>query len=471
MSSARLRANVDATLTALAAAFGFVPFVPRLLRAIVTGAGDRREMAARMASGLRQEPMVAPARSSSAAMAPLRVFFVAGEPSGDLHAANLAVAIARAAPGAVLEGIGGPKMAAAGVRIESDLVSEPVMGVWPVVRKTPAFFRLYRDLLVRFEENPPDVVVGIDYPGLNLRLARAARKRGVPFVLYVAPQVWAWAPWRTKALARDVTRVLAILPFEQRIFEDAGANVAYVGHPLFEHLRRRGIDGAVRQVLRAGLVEGGALIALMPGSRRSEVRANLPLILDAARCATNARKGLRFVIPLAAERLRDVVNEALRGSPDLAVEIAPPAQSDDAMAAADAAITVSGTATLHLTAHGVPAVVVYHASAAARALSKVLLVSPWIALPNLLSGAAVLPEFLASASDAPKIADALLRILPGGPDRDAATAALASICTRVGGDGVAHRAAAWVVAAASRRDAASQSGPGTRPSAGTGPGS
>ena len=448
VTSIRLRANVDATLAALSAAFAFMPFVPRLVRAAFTGPADRAAMAERMRYGLAQVPVDAPPREVRNSARPLRVLFVAGEPSGDLHASNLAAAIALIAPDAELRGIGGPKMAAAGVVVEQDLVSDPVMGVWPVVRRTPAFFRLYRDLLIRFEENPPDVVVGIDYPGLNLRLARAAKKRGVPFVLYVAPQVWAWAPWRTKALARDVSRVLAILPFEQRIFADAGASVAYVGHPLFEHLRGCKIDSAYRASLRAIVPFGGALVALMPGSRRSEVSANLPLILAAARHAFAARPGVRFVLPLAAERLRAVVEAALLAAPDILVTVAPPAKSDDAMAAADAAVTVSGTATLHLTAHGVPAVVVYRASAAGRALSRFLLVSPWIALPNLLSGDEVLPEFLASRRDGPRVGEALLRLLPGGPDRVHAIAMLLSIRERVGGDGVADRAARWVLATA-----------------------
>lgn len=459
MTSARFRANVDATLTALGAAFGFVPFLPRLVKAAFTGAADRKRMAERMRAGLAQRPVDAPAAgpapgAGDGSARPLRVLFVAGEPSGDMHAANLAAAIARVAPGADLCGIGGPRMAAAGVVVEHDLVSDPVMGVWPVVRRTPAFFRLYRDLLVRLETDPPDVVVGIDYPGLNLRLARAAKARGVPFVLYVAPQVWAWAPWRTKSLARDVSQIVAILPFEQPIFEEAGARVAYVGHPLFEHLRRRGADAAYRESLRAPVGDGGnggALVALMPGSRGSEVRGNLPILLDAARHATAARSGLRFVLPLASERLRPAVEELLAAAGDLAVTVAPPAKSDDAMAAADAAITVSGTATLHVTAHGVPAVVVYRASAAGRALSRFLLVSPWIALPNLLCADEVLPEFLASAADGPRIGDALLRLLPGGPDREKTLAALASIRERVGGDGVADRAARWVLATARRR--------------------
>ena len=375
----------------------------------------------------------------------MRLFISAGEPSGDLHGADLAAAIRRLVPAARIEGVGGPRMSAAGVALVADLVSDPVMGVWPVVRRTPQFFRLYRDLLVRFEEQRPDVLVGVDYPGLNLRLARAARRRGVPFVEYVAPQVWAWAPWRTHQLARNVSRVLCILPFEEALFRGGGAEAAFVGHPLYAHLDAKPRDDAFRAELRAGL-DGAPLVALLPGSRRSEVRANFPLQIEAAERIVVMHPRARFVVPLAAERLRPLV-EALKGS-SVTLAIAPPSKSDDAMAAADAAITVSGTATLHLAAHGVPAVVIYSTSAMGRVLARLLVVSPFIALPNLLSGERVVPEFLARPGDETAIANALLRLLPGGPDRDAALGALAKLRQRLAAPGVPDRAARWVLATA-----------------------
>lgn len=445
---ARLRADLETAWTALGAAFAFVPFLPRLAAAVFTAGRSREEMRRALRDGAASAVAEPPAPPPSAR--PLRIVLVAGEPSGDLHASNLARALLAERPDAVLEGVGGPRMAAAGVRVSCDLVSDPVMGVWPVVRRAPAFFRLYRDLLGRLDRDPPEVVVGIDYPGLNLRLAAACRRRGVPFVLYVAPQVWAWAPWRTRQLARRVSRVLPILPFEQPIFERAGAAASYVGHPLFEHLAARGTDAAYRASLREGLGPDGALVALLPGSRRSEVRTNLPLLADAARRAAAAHRGLRFVVPLASERLRWAVSaEELLGA-GLELAVAPPERSDDAMAAADAAISVSGTATLHLAHHGVPAVVVYRASAAGRALARLLVVSPWIALPNLVAGADVLPEFVASADDGQQVASALVDLLPGGTRRAAALEGLRVVRERLSTPGTATRAARWVLAEASR---------------------
>lgn len=446
MAGARVRASLETSLALLGALFAWVPFVPRLVRAAFTGPRDRRATVGVLRSGLAERPREAPPSPARA----LRVLMVAGEPSGDLHAADLAAAILRAAPGSRIEGIGGPRMRAAGVEVFHDLVSDPVMGVWPVARRAPTFLRLHRSLLVRFAEDPPDVVVGTDYPGLNLRLARAARRRGVPFVLYVAPQVWAWAPWRARRIARDVALVLPILPFEQAVFEAAGARVAYVGHPLFAHLARRPADETFRRSLREGLGRDAALVALMPGSRRSEVEGNLPILAAAARRAAAARPGLRFVVPLASERLRPLVEEGLRRG-GIAAEISPPDRSDDAMAASDAAVTVSGTATLHLAAHGVPGVVVYRASSASRALARVLLVTPWFSLPNLLAGEEVLPEFLADAGDGDRVGDALLRLLPGGEDRERVVLSLRALRERMDAGDVAERAARWVLAAAAPR--------------------
>lgn len=438
-----VRATLETIGTLLGGLLAFVPFVPRLLRALSTGRADREHMLGLMRAGLATTPAEPPVDLPRSA----RVLLVAGEPSGDHHAADLARALQRLAPDVRLEGVGGPRMAAAGVELLEDLVSEPVMGVLPVLKRLPFFFGLYRRLLTRLERDPPDVVVGIDYPGLNLRLAKAARRRGVPFVDYIAPQVWAWAPWRARSMARSVTRVVAILPFEEPIFREVGGEAVFVGHPLFESLARRPADTAYGERLRASVPEGGALVALMPGSRRAEVEANLPMQLAAAQLVLVHSPHTRFVVPLAAERLRPLVEAAVARGPG-GIAIAPPERSDDAMAAADAAVTVSGTATLHLVAHDTPAVVMYGVSTANRLLARLLLVSPFIALPNLLSGREILPEFLAGDGDEQRIANALLGLMPGGPSRDEALRALADIRERLHVEGVPDRAAAWVLDAA-----------------------
>ena len=438
-----LRATFATLATLVSGLLAFIPFLPRLVRALVTGRADREHMLELMRAGLSTRPADPPVDRPRGA----RVLLVAGEPSGDLYGADLATALRGLDPDVRLEGLGGPRMAAAGVQLIEDLVSDPVMGVIPVLERLPFFFGLYRRLLIRLENDPPDVVVGIDYPGLNLRIARAAHARGVPFVHYIAPQVWAWAPWRARAMARTVARILAILPFEEPIFREVGGDAVFVGHPLFENLAKRDVDVAYRAQLRASVPDGGALVALLPGSRRAEVEANLAMQLAAAELVLMHSPHTRFVVPLAAERLRPMVETALAAGPG-GVVIAPPASADDAMAEADAAVTVSGTATLHLVAHGTPAAVMYRVSAAHRLLASLLLVSPFIALPNLLSGKEILPEFLAGDGDEQRVANAVLGIMPGGPSRAAALLALADIRARLHHDGVPERAAAWVLDAA-----------------------
>lgn len=443
-SLARARATKDAALTLLGALFSWVPLLPNLLRAACTGRRDRARTLETLQGTLDTLPVDAPDTPSR----PLRVFLIAGEASGDEHAADLARALRSLRPDVQLEGLGGPCMAAAGVDLMADLVSHAVMGILPVLKHVPQLFGIYRRVLIRWEEAPPDVIVGIDYPGLNLRLGREARARGLRFVEYVAPQVWAWAPWRTRGLAAATDKVLAILPFEQRVFAADGVDVAYVGHPLFH----RAVSHPLSVSHRAGLREGmgdGPLIALLPGSRRTEVRRILPLQLAVARIVTEKHPRARFVIPLASERLRTLLVsliETHQGSgPHLDVRVIEPEHGHDALAAADAALTKSGTSTLNLVAHGTPAVVMYYSTFLGRLFLRYLMVAPFFALPNLLAGEEVLPEVIAEPGDVPQLAEHLLSMLPGGPRRERTLGAMARIRKSLARPGVPERAAGWVL--------------------------
>ena len=204
---------------------------------------------------------------------------IAGEASGDLHGGTLARALRARAPGLVLHGMGGARMAQAGVRLLYGIERGSVVGATEVVGRLPALVRTLLALRRWLRTARPRGVVLIDFPDFNLRLARAARRLGIPVAYFMAPQVWAWRRGRLKAMARDVSRVLAVFPFEMTVYQEAGVPVEFVGHPILDALPPLDRDTA-----RAGLVEGeGPLVGLLPGSRAAEIRRLLPVMLGAAR--------------------------------------------------------------------------------------------------------------------------------------------------------------------------------------------
>ncbi|MEN0111848.1 MAG: lipid-A-disaccharide synthase, partial [Planctomycetota bacterium] len=204
----------------------------------------------------------------------MKVFFSVGEPSGDLHGANLIRAL-RERSGEPIEavGYGGPRMADAGARLHYDLTQLAVMGLFEVLRKLPKFFRLKWRAQRYFRDHRPDAVVLIDFPGFNWHIAQVAKRHGVPVYYYGTPQVWGWASWRVKRLRRYVDHALCKLPFEEPWLRERGVNATHVGHPYFDELSTRKLDEAF---VRRERDAPGDLVALLPGSRTQEVRANFP---------------------------------------------------------------------------------------------------------------------------------------------------------------------------------------------------
>lgn len=443
----RGNAGLDAWTTLIRSLFGFIPFTLRLIAGLPGVAARRRRLERRLADRPRCLP--GPPAEPTAARGRY-VYLIAGEASGDALGADLARALRERDPDVRIEGLGGAKMAAAGVHLHTDLVSHAVMGFLPVLRHVPRLFRLYRDTLQRFDDDPPDVIVGVDYPGWNLRIAGQAQRRGLKFVQLVAPQIWAWAPWRARALARDVTEVLAVLPFEPAVLEPHGVTVEYVGHPLFERSDATPRDDSLAERLRAG---DGPLVALLPGSRRGDIRDNLPFQLAVARRVARERPDARFVIPLASERVRATLEGVLaaekgRGHPR--IRVTPPGTIGQVLDVADVALSKSGTSTLDLVAHETPAVIAYVVPRGGRILAAGLLEAPFIALPNLLAGRELLPEFLVRPGDAGRVTERLLAFLPGTEAHAAAKQELAELRAELVTDDVARRAAAAVLAVADR---------------------
>jgi lipid-A-disaccharide synthase len=432
------RRTFEALRVAAGAFFGFLPFLGHLLISLFFGGRFRRRLASLLAV---RTPV--PVDEPSGPGTCRKVYVLAGEESGDLHAANLVRALLAADPTIAVRGMGGPRLLAAGVHLDHDLVSMSVMGVLPVLRSVGTWFRLFKELLRIFDEDPPDVFVPVDYPGLNLRVARAARKRGIRVVAYIAPQIWAWAPWRVRHIARCVDRMLAILPFEREMFSHARLPTAFVGHPLFEHL-----EGTVPAPPDGGPREP-AVLGLLPGSRRAEVRHLLPAMLRAAREVCSGRPGLSVVLPCRGARVRAEVDRVLaRDGEGLPVRVAE-GRTHEEMRDMDLALVASGTASLELAYYGVPMVVMYRISRLGALLKRILLITPHVALVNIVAGRKIAPELVKAGDLAAPAARALRVWLESASERATTREALRGVRERLLVAGASRRAAGFVSSAGS----------------------
>jgi lipid-A-disaccharide synthase len=360
---------------------------------------------------------------------------VAGEASGDLHGASLARALATLSPGLRLAGMGGARMAAAGVRLVRRAEDVTVVGGTEAFGRLPALWSAF-NALRRLLRLRPRVLVLIDFPEFNMRLARFAHRLGVPVVYFVAPQLWAWRRGRVHTMARDVSRVLAIFPFEVGLYQEAGVPVEFVGHPVLDVL-----PALDRGTARAGIAaEGEMLIGLLPGSRKAEVQRHLPVLLDSARRIAGRRPRTRFAIPVASTIPVAGVKTAARAS-GLPVVVLP-GEAYRVMAAADLLLVASGTATLEAACYGTPMVVLYKLSRVSYALARQLVRGvSHISLPNIVAGRAIVPELIQRRATPDAIASAALAILEDDVARAAQRASLLEVRARLGEAGATVRAA------------------------------
>jgi lipid-A-disaccharide synthase len=368
------------------------------------------------------------------------VLLVAGEASGDLHGATLARALVTLVPGIVLAGMGGPRMAAAGVRILHGIDRTAVVGGTEVLGRLPALWRIFRSLGRYLAERRPRVLVLIDFPDFNLRLARRARHLGIPVVYFIAPQVWAWRRGRLRTMARDVTRVLAVFPFEVGLYREAGVPVEFVGHPLLDVL-----PPLRRDVAREGLArDRQPLIGLLPGSRAEEVRRHLSVLLDAGGRIRRRVPEACFALALAPTIPAAAVAGPVAAS-RLDVRILP-GEAYRLMAAADLLLTASGTATLEAACYGTPMVVLYRLSPLSHALARLLVrgVSA-ISLPNIIAGRRAVPELIQGQATPARLARAALALLQNDAARAAQRVILRDVRARLGQPGAGERAARVVL--------------------------
>jgi lipid-A-disaccharide synthase len=285
----------------------------------------------------------------------MKLFFSVGEPSGDLHGANLIGELRRRQPGLEAIGLGGPRMRSAGCALLRDMSDLAVMGLFPVLARLPEFLRLKRAALDCLDRESPDGVVLIDYPGFNWHIARAAKERGIPVFYYGLPQLWAWATFRVKKVQRYVDHALCKLPFEAEWFNSRGCQATYIGHPYFDELSTRQLDGEFIDSLRTGQRR---LVTILPGSRTQEVKGNLPSLLRAARSIEREIPDVQFAVASYNDRQAELARRlcaAGAGAPRVFVGKTP-----ELISAATCCLATSGSVSLELLYHAVPSVMVYH---------------------------------------------------------------------------------------------------------------
>lgn len=389
----------------------------------------------------------------------MKLFFSVGEPSGDLHGANLIRAFQRRHADWQFVGYGGPRMAEAGCRLHADLTQLAVMWIARVLVNLHKFIGLLVQADRYFRDERPDAVILIDYPGFNWWIARRAKARGIPVFYYGAPQLWAWASHRVKKMRTYVDHVLCKLPFEEAWFRKRGCNATYVGHPYFDELRTRQLDQAfIRGVTSAQ----GALVTILPGSRTQEVEANARTLLRAAARIREQVPQARFAVaafkPAQAEAVRSLATEL---GVDAQIHVG---RTPELIHAADCCLACSGSVSLELLYHAKPSVILYQVSRFGYFMQSMFRRCRYITLVNLVTaedittprpaaiydpanprdGHVLMPEYLAYTDKSEQIAAHCVQWLSDAAARRERLAALGRLRDRFAQGGASERAAEYI---------------------------
>ena len=363
-----------------------------------------------------------------------RLLISCGEPSGEFYAAELVAELRRRHPDLEAFGLGGDRLAATDVRLLAHLRDLAVVGLVEVLSHLRRLKGLFDSAVAEAARNRPDVAVLIDYPDFNLRLARELKKLGIPVVYYVSPQLWAWRRGRIKDVKRDVAKMLVIFPFEEQIYRDASVPVAFVGHPLIDHVKPPADRSAV--AARLGLAADRPVIALLPGSRNKEVGFNLPPMLEAVKILRERRPELQFVLAAAPHLRASLFQDAAAAG-----VIVKEGATRDVLSAARVAIVASGTATVETALTLTPMVVVYRLSALTYALGKPLVSVTTYAMVNLIAGRMVVPELIQSDFTPSRVVEETLRIIDDGAERTEMLLGLGEVRDKLGKGGATIHAA------------------------------
>ncbi|MCG3198167.1 MAG: lipid-A-disaccharide synthase [Candidatus Omnitrophica bacterium] len=370
-----------------------------------------------------------------------KCFFIAGEDSGDRHAADVIRELRLLAPGLEIHAFGGERMREAGAVLHYPLptLSSVALG-W--IKNVFKFRRLGHLVLSLCREHSVDTLVLVDFPGFNLRVAAAARRQGLRVIYYISPQVWAWRTGRVRGMRRDLDMVLTILPFEERFLSDRGVPARFVGHPLVDRLRERREPMAIREAHGLPLDPSTRLVGLLPGSRTSEVARLAPVLAKLAGVLCERAKDLHFVVPKADSISSEELRSHFEGDyPWTLVEDPAP----DLRACFRVSVTKSGTSTLENAILGVPQVIVYKAGLLEAWIARRVVHVPWLGLVNILAGREICPEFLQEGCEAERMAPVVLDLIEDTPRRKQMLEDLSAVAESLGEGNAARRAAEQIL--------------------------
>jgi lipid-A-disaccharide synthase len=389
----------------------------------------------------------------------MKIFFSVGEPSGDLHGANLIRELKRRRPDCEFVGYGGPRMAAAGCTLHEDLTKLAVMWLLHALLNIHKFWNLASRADRYFRHHRPDAVVLIDYPGFNWWIARRAKAHGIPVFYYGVPQLWAWAGWRVRKMRRFVDHVLCKLPFEVAWYRERGCNATFVGHPYFDQLRAEQLDTEFMEKLRA---KDSPLVAILPGSRTQEVKSNFGYFLKAAKLVHSRVPNARFAVASFKPSQAELVRDAINGS-SLPIEVHV-GKTAEIIHAADCAMAVSGSVSLELLYHTTPTVILYYISRLAFFVQTFFRKVRYITLVNLLTATdlfpkrvstyhpadpvdahVLMPEYLTCDDKSQQVAAHIVEWLTQPAARATRVAQLTELKERVGHGGASCRAADYML--------------------------
>lgn len=372
-------------------------------------------------------------------MPPTQILISAGEASGDMYAARLATAL-RARADVQLFGMGGPRMRDAGVDLVADCSEVALVGIVEIAKKYPALKRVWNRILGESVRRKPRLAILTDFPGFHVRLARALKHQHVPAVYFVCPQFWAWRPWRANLVRRRFVRGLCIFPFEEEWYRSRGVPTDFIGHPLVGNVAagRSRVEFAADN----GLDAEKPIVALLPGSRSSEIAHHMPCLVEACRLIGQARP-VQFVLALAPGMGKSQIAGYLR--PDVPMHVVEDA-TYDALGAADLAIVSSGTATVEAALMNAPMIVVYRLSPITAGIARWLVRTPMFAMVNLIAGKRVVPELVQKDFTPERVAQEAFRLLDSPQARAEMQSGLAEVRTKLGPPGAIDRAADIIAA-------------------------